>query len=559
MPSFFIPILPCDADRQAQFYAFGADKTAGRASSRVAAKIRKSAGWFAGIVRDNEADTMRRLRQGSIIPRRLKNKKFSRQNAIWGLVMPRESGASSKRRRRRDYWIPAFAGMTAEVFDATKTTISPSWPGLSRPSTSLGCGDSKTWMPGIKPGMTGMWPMHFLFAILISVVLTAPARADAAFAQWLETVWPQAQSAGVSRATFDAAIRNLEPDLSLPDLAIPGRAEKPPPGQPEFVLTPSQYLKESSFDRLAAEGRKLAVQHRDTLLRIEQEIGVPGNIVLAIWARETDYGRYKLPHDAIRVLATQAYVGKRQDLFRAEFIAALRLLQDGVPRSALRSSWGGALGMTQFLPSEFYKYAVDFDGDGRADIWTSVPDALASAAKQLAGKGWQAGEAWAYEVRAPAGIDCTIAEPGVTLPVGEWLQRGFVPADGRAPGAGELAATASLLLPEGTYGPAFLTPKNYYVLKDYNFSDLYVLFVGHLSDRIAGRRAFVTPWSKSAQLKTKDVESMQRRLSELGLYKDKIDGKAGMLTRAALGAYQKVNSLKLDCWPSASVLDHMRR
>ena len=118
---------------------------------------------------------------------------------------------------------------------------------------------------------------------------------------------------------------------------------------------------------------------------------------------------------------------------------------------------------------------------------------------------------------------------------------------------------ASLLLPEGTYGPAFLTPKNYYVLKDYNYSDLYVLFVGHLSDRIAGAKAFETPWSKAAQLKTKDVELMQARLTALGLYKDKIDGKAGMLTRAALGAYQKANKLKVDCWPTADVLAHMRR
>jgi len=217
------------------------------------------------------------------------------------------------------------------------------------------------------------------------------------------------------------------------------------------------------------------------------------------------------------------------------------------------------VGLTQFLPSEFYKYAVDFDGDGRADIWQSVPDALASAAKQLAGKGWQAGERWAYEVRAPQTVDCSIGVPEITMPIGEWLKRGFTLANGRSLRAAELALPASLLQPEGTYGPAFLTPKNYYVIKDYNFSDLYVLFVGHLSDRIAGARAFETPWSKNAQLKTKDVESMQRRLTALGLYKDKIDGKAGMLTRAALGSYQKANGLKLDCWPTAAVLDHMRR
>jgi lytic murein transglycosylase len=390
------------------------------------------------------------------------------------------------------------------------------------------------------------------------LLVIVSARADPAFQQWLQTTWPQARELGVGRSTFDAGIRGLEPDFGLPDLALPGRPEAAPQ-QPEFVQTPAQYLREPTFARLAAQGKKLAAQYRDTLARIEKVFGVPGNVVLAIWARETDYGAERQPHDALRVLATQAYIGKRKDFFRNEFLHALKMLQDGVPRENLRSSWGGAMGLTQFLPSEYYKYAVDFDGDGRADIWHSVPDALASAAKQLAGKGWQAGKPWAIEVHPPSNVDCTIAEPSVMRPVGEWLKHGYVPAYGRKLTAVELAAEASVLLPEGTYGPAFLTPKNYYVLKDYNYSDLYVLFVGHLSDRIAGGRPFQTPWSKNAQLKTKEVETMQQRLTSLGLYKDKLDGKAGMLTRAALGAYQKKNGLKVDCWPTAAVLDHMRR
>ena len=398
-----------------------------------------------------------------------------------------------------------------------------------------------------------------MMAVVLLYLFATPSHAaDVAFQQWLGQQWPAAQALGVSRATFDAATRGLEPDFSLPDLAIPGRPEKAPE-QPEFVQTPAQYLRDASFDRLAARGRQLAAQYRDTLARIEKEFGVPGNVVLAIWARETDYGGYQLPHDAIRVLATQAYTGKRKDFFRNEFLHALKMLQDGAPRADMRSSWGGALGLTQFLPSEFYKYAVDFDGDGRADIWRSVPDALASAAKQLAGKGWRAGESWAIEVRAPANVDCSIGVPEVTKPIGEWVKRGFVPAYGRKLSAAELSYEASLLQPEGSYGPSFLTPKNYFVLKDYNYSDLYVLFVGHLSDRISGARPFETPWSKNAQLKTTEVETMQRRLTALGLYKDKIDGKAGMLTRAALGAYQKKNGLKVDCWPTSAVLEHMRQ
>jgi len=390
------------------------------------------------------------------------------------------------------------------------------------------------------------------------ILLPASARAaDPAFQQWLQSLWPDAQKLGVSRATFEAAIRGLEPDLSLPDLVIAGRPEKAAPGQPEFVQTPADYLKEASLARLAAQGRKLAAEHGATLAAIEKQFGVPSSIVLAIWGRETAFGGYKLPNDAIRVLATQAYTGRRKDFFRGEFLSALRMLQDGIPRATMRSSWGGAMGLTQFLPGEFYKYAVDFDGDGRADIWNSVPDALASAAKQLAGKGWQRGKAWAYEVRVPRGADCTIAEPDVTMPVGEWIKRGFVPARARL-SAAELAETASLLMPEGLQGPAFLTPRNYFVLKDYNFSDLYVLFVGNLADRIAGGGPFATPWTRTSQLATSQLEAIQRVLTDRGFYREKIDGKAGMKTRSALGAYQKANGLAVDCWPGPAVLEQMR-
>ena len=407
--------------------------------------------------------------------------------------------------------------------------------------------------------MLCMTRMRFALVLLTMLILAMPAfAADAAFQQWLQSTWPQAQALGVSRATFDAAVRGLTPDYSLPDLAIPGRPEKQPQ-QPEFVQTPAQYLREPTFDRLAAQGRKLAVQYRDTLSRIEKTFGVPGNVVLAIWARETDYGAERQPHDALRVLATQAYVGKRKDFFRNEFLYALKMLQDGVPRSNLHSSWGGAMGLTQFLPSEFYKYAVDFDGDGRRDIWHSVPDALASAAKQLKDKGWQTGEPWGIEVRVPANVDCTLAEPAHTRPIGEWLQAGFVPAhNGKLP-ARDLSVPASLLLPEGSYGPGFLTPKNYYVIKEYNYSDLYVLFVGHLADLLGGAKSFEHPWSQNKQLRTSQVETMQQRLTTLGLYHDKIDCNAGMLTRAALGLYQKNNGLKVDCWPTAAVLAHMQR
>ncbi|MBY0383099.1 MAG: lytic murein transglycosylase [Xanthobacteraceae bacterium] len=403
-----------------------------------------------------------------------------------------------------------------------------------------------------------------LFVILAVVLPTFVGgfhayAADAAFTQFIASLWPEAQKAGVSRATFDSQTRGLEPDYKLPDLLLPGRPQTGAPAQAEFVQVPADYLKEASIARLASEGQRLMQQYRDTLSAIEQRFGVPATIILAIWGRETDFGRYKLPYDGLRVLATQAYVGRRKDQYRTEFIDALKLLQGGsVTRAQLTSSWGGATGLTQFLPSELYKHGVDFDGDGKINIWTSVPDALASAAQQLVNKGWQPGVRWAYEVRAPANVDCTQGVPEVTKTLGDWLGEGFVPVRGLRLRANELAQSASLLQPEGIYGPSFLVTKNYFVIKEYNFSDLYVLFVGHLSDRMTNPQSFAQPWSASRQLKTTDVDAMQKNMAKRGLYADKVDGKAGMKTRAALGAYQKAAGLKVDCWPSENVLRAMQ-
>jgi lytic murein transglycosylase len=401
--------------------------------------------------------------------------------------------------------------------------------------------------------------MRGLACLLLVFAVGSPARAaDAAFTQFIASLWPEAQAAGVSRATFDEQTRGLEPDYKLPDLILPGRPATGAPSQAEFVQVPSDYIKEASIAKLAEEGQRLMQKYGTALNGIEQRFGVPATIVLAIWGRETDYGRYTLPNDAVRALATQAYVGRRKDQYRNEFVLALKILGDGVvTRKDLRSSWGGAVGLTQFLPSEYYKHGVDFDGDGRVDLWHSVPDALASAAAQLVDKGWQPGLRWAYEVQAPANTDCTQGVPEVTKPIGEWLRAGFAPVRGQKLSPAEQAQPASLLQPEGVAGPAFLTTKNYFVIKEYNFSDLYVLYVGHLSDRMTSPQPFATPWSASKQLRSADVEAMQRQLTRLGLYKDKLDGKAGMLTRAALGAYQKSVGLKVDCWPSEAVLRAM--
>ncbi len=397
-------------------------------------------------------------------------------------------------------------------------------------------------------------------AFLLTAAANHARAQDAAFTQFIASLWPDAQAQGVSRATFDAVTKNLAPDYKLPDLVLPGRSSPTQSRQAEFVLVPSDYVKGTSIARLAQHGQNLARQHANTLARIEREFGVPGSVILAIWGRETDFGRYSLPHNAMRVLATQAYVGRRKAQFREEFLIALKILEEGhVALKDMRSSWAGAMGLTQFLPSEFYKHAVDFDGDGHRDIWTSVPDALASAAKQLANKGWQRGTRWAYEARAPQGFDCTQAVPNVVRSLSEWQRAGFALVPGRRLSAQEASEPASLLQVEGIYGPSFLVTKNYFVIKEYNFSDLYVLFVGHLADRINGGAPFVQRWSQTKQMRTADVEAMQRALTARGFYKDKIDGKAGMLTRSSVGAFQKAAGLKLDCWPGPDVTKALAR
>ena len=395
--------------------------------------------------------------------------------------------------------------------------------------------------------------------LLLAIVLTGDvARAEGgdAFRQFLAGVWPEAQAAGVSRATFDAALRGVEPDLALPDLMLPGKADVK--GQAEFTKTPAQYLSAAYLANLSAEGRSLATRHELWLAKIEKELGVQRQFVLAIWGRETAFGSHRSNYYIIRALATQAYLGRRKDMFRSELIYALKMLQDGVrTRDTLTGSWAGAMGLTQFMPSEFYNLAYDLDGDGRADIWTSVPDALGSAANQLRAKGWVPNQSWGYEVRLPKDVSCLQEGPDDTRSVAEWMHLGVVRSAGAFP-AEALDQQAFILTPAGAYGPAFLALENFLVIKRYNMSDLYALFVGNLGDRIAGGGAFVTPWADVQQLSASGIEGIQERLQTLGYAVAKIDGKAGMNTRALIGAYQKANGLKVDCWPTEALLTHVR-
>jgi lytic murein transglycosylase len=382
------------------------------------------------------------------------------------------------------------------------------------------------------------------------------ARPSVDFDAFIASLWPDAKTAGVSRTTFDAAFAGLKPDLSIPDLDLPGRPKVDNRGQAEFTKTAADYLSKPYLEKLGGQGRAFLKDHEAALKRIEKITGVDRYTLVAIWGRETAYGSYHPPKDAVRMLATLAYTGKRKEKFRVELIAALKMLQMGVPRSDMKSSWAGAMGLTQAMPTEYLKYATDGDGDGKIDIWRSVADALAFTARQLEGKGWARGERWGYEVIVPPRSDCSLEGPPDARPIADWVRMGFRRADGEPFSKNVLQQSAYLMMPGGAYGPAFLAGHNFQVIRLYNTSDLYALFVGNLSDRIRGGGDFVTPWKSFAQPRTATVHDLQARLKELGYPMDKIDGKIGSNTRKQIGRYEKANGLKIDCWPSEAILAH---
>src|SRR5581483_3739643 len=324
------------------------------------------------------------------------------------------------------------------------------------------------------------------------------AAVEASFAKWLQALWPDAEAMGISRAVFDANVKGLKlvwalPHLVYPDPAAPGGPPLPkvladqmkPSRQPEFE-PPAGYFNAGTLNALAASGRSRMAQLAPQLAAIQKEYSVPASIVVAIWGRETGFGKVDMPFDALSAIATQGFMGRRPDEFRNELLVALKILQEQhATRAMMKSSWAGAMGYTQFLPSDFDKYGVDFDGDGKRDIWGTVVDALASTANSLHSQGWNGAETWGYEVKLPAGFDCTLQGPDKALPVAEWIKLGVARVKDRPFPKEHLNDRAFLVLPAGLKGPAFLATDNFSVLKLYNNSDVYAIFVGHVADMIS--------------------------------------------------------------------------
>jgi len=402
-----------------------------------------------------------------------------------------------------------------------------------------------------------------LLALSSSPALAASkAETETQFRQWLQTdLWPEAQKAGISEKSFSAAFSGVTLNWDLPDLVPPGT--KPPSeqkqSQAEFS-SPGAYFSEQRLQGLAATGRSLAKTHAATLKRIEKTYGVPGPIVLAIWGRESGFGRAKIPHPIMDVLATKAFMSTRGDLFRRELIAALHILDSGDVREAeMKGSWAGAMGQPQFLPTSFLKYAVDFDGDGRRDIWNSVPDVLGSIAHYMSEKGWQRGRDWGFEVSIPAKVSCAQEGPDLAKPIAQWASTGIERVSGKAFPTDESKASGMMLVPAGRHGPEFIVTPNFYVVKEYNNSDLYALFIGNLADRISsGGGAFRGQFGDVGKMLRSDVLKMQKNLQAQGYDIGKADGLAGYKTRRSLGDWQAKNGLAPTCFPDAGMKAKLR-
>ena len=388
---------------------------------------------------------------------------------------------------------------------------------------------------------------------LVLAIGTTPAASDPGFQQWLRDFRSVAVSQGVSASVYDRATRGVtSPD---PDVLRKARY------QPEFRSTVWDYFDSRVNDYSVGKGQEMLAKWGPVLDRIERESGVSKNILLAIWSMESSYGavleRKKILHNPVRALATLAYADKRRAKFgRQQLVAALKILQSGaVSEANFSSSWAGAMGHTQFIPTSYQAYKKDGNGDGKVDIWTNVPDALATAANLLKKNGWRAGQTWGYEVRLPRG---GAAREGETRTLAQWESLGFKRANGA--GFARPGQKAVLKVPAGGNGPAFLMIKNFFVLKNYNNADKYALAVGALADRIGGFEEFRQPWPRPAgSLNAQQLMEVQRKLAALGYYDGAIDGVIGSGSRAAIARFQERKGLNVDGQPNLDVYKALAR
>ena len=359
---------------------------------------------------------------------------------------------------------------------------------------------------------------------------------DPNFDAWLAQFKPKAVLAGVPQAVVDRETAGLTPDTGV--VASDGR-------QPEFSKPVGDYVKGTVSDVRISQGRQFATQ-LPYLPAMEQAFRVPREIVLAIWAMESAFGKVQGDKDIIRCLATLAADGRRRGWAESELISALKIIATGEQtRARLKGSWAGAMGQTQFLPGVYLSTAIDGDRDGHRDIWGSTHDALASTANYMAKAGWKPGESWSREVLLPAGFDYSLTE-GTREPLADWTARNVRRADGLPWSTADQASSASLILPSGYQGPAFLIFPNHAAIMKYNNSTAYALGVGLLALRFGGEGPLVTPWPVETPLSKADRILAQESLVKLGYDTGGVDGAIGPKTRVAIRAWQQANRIPAD-------------
>ncbi len=376
---------------------------------------------------------------------------------------------------------------------------------------------------------------------LVFACLPAESESTASFAAFLDALWRDAANKGITRATFDAAFAGVTPDPAV--LAAMHR-------EPEYGKPMGAYLAGLVSPSRVGVGLRKSAQWAATLRAVQEKFGVDQSILVSIWGIESSFGEGAQRWDVFRSVATLAQAGFQQPLFRDELFSALKILQDGhIARREFVGSWAGAMGQPQFLPSSYLKYAVDFDGDGRADIWRSVPDVLASIANYLQKSGWQSRLPWGFEVVVPAGLDYRMSR-GTFV---EWSRRGIVRADNYPlPAAGD----AILFFPSGAAGPAFLVTDNFIVLKRFNNSDAYALAVAVLADRLKGLPGVRAAWPlDDFQPSRKERIALQQRLAALGYKVADFDGHFDFELRDAVRDLQVRLGIVPDGHPSRLFLD----
>jgi lytic murein transglycosylase len=372
----------------------------------------------------------------------------------------------------------------------------------------------------------------------------AQESSQAGFQRFIQGLWPAAKARGVSRATFNEAFRGVEPDTKI--IALTKK-------QSEFVRPIWDYINGAISAQRLKRGQDMAAEWSKTLAAVERTYGVPRSVVLGVWGMETNFGSFTGSIYAVRALATLAYTGYRGDFFKEELLTALQILEgEHIDRSKMLGSWAGAMGQTQFMPSSFMKFAVDGNRDGIRDIWSSVPDAMASTANYLRQHGWEPGLPWGFEVTLARGFDYRHLRQDFA----RWQAVGVRRVDGKTmPRSGE----ASLFLPGGASGPAFLVTRNYDVIKAYNFSDAYAMGVAHLGDRLLGGLPIQGAWPKDQPMLDKDQrQELQERLAGLGFYEGNTDGKLGSKTREAVRNFQLRRGLIPDGYADYAVLRELR-